>query len=61
MRERLLEMGQVVLVDEPKEKDPMISCTFINDDRPCKFLPVITDRHGGFDCFIGCFKKLSDD
>ena len=38
-------MGDIVLVDEPREKkEPMIGCTFINDDRPCKFQPVVTDR-----------------
>ena len=39
-------MGDIVLVDEPREKkEPMIGCTFINDDnRPCRFQPVLTDR-----------------
>ena len=57
VRENLLEMGNIALVDRPREKEPMISCTFINDDdRPCKFQPVITDRHGGSECPFRCWK-----
>ena len=58
MRESLHNLS-IVLVDDPRDRDPMINCTFINDDRPCKFQPVLTDRHGGFECYIGCWKSLS--
>ena len=58
MRESLLNLS-IVLVDDPRDRDPMINCTFINDDRPCKFQPVLTDRHGGFESYIGCWKSLS--
>ena len=43
----------MVLVEEPRQGEPTISCNFINDNRPCKLQPVITDRYDCFESQIG--------
>ena len=53
MRENLLKMGRLVLEEEPRQEEPTISCSFINDNRPCRLQPVITDRYDCFESHIG--------
>ena len=57
MRENLLKMGRLVLEEEPRQEEPTISCSFINDNRPCRFQPVITDRYNCFEYHIGRLEK----
>ena len=50
-------MVRMVLVEEPRQEEPTISCSFINDNRPCRFQPVITDRYNCFEYHIGRLEK----
>ena len=50
-------MGRMVLVEEPRQEEPTISCSFINDNRPCRLQPVITDRYNCFESHIGRLER----
>ena len=50
-------MGPLVLEEEPRQEEPTISCSFINDNRPCRLQPVITDRYDCFESHIGNLER----
>ena len=48
----------MVLVEEPRQEEPTISCSFINDNRPCRLQPVITDRYDCLQSLIGRLERV---